>query len=100
MSIIELDCANLASSGLICAHIRRYYPGLAGEPPVFCIFSDSQLPPGFRIESTPSDTGDECHREVFDVSNGQLKKLRERELGTYFICEESGYRSLTLADVS
>lgn len=98
MSIIEVDCAR-ASTGLICAHIEKFYPAVGGKPPVFCIFSDAELPDGYSMTSTPSDTGDDCHREV-DASNRQLKKMRERPRGGYSTCVNGEVRAVNADDIA
>lgn len=97
MSIFEVDCAQLASAS-ICAHIAAFYPSVAGDPPVMCIFSDTELPAGYTMQHTLSDTNDECHREVF-AGNGPLKNMRDRPLDAYTICDGGVLRALTVADV-
>jgi hypothetical protein len=99
MSVVELDCAT-ADGGLICDHIHKFYPEVGGTPAVFCIFSDAELPVGFTVQETLSDTGDECHREVDGVSNKQLKKMRDRALGSYSICDGGVPRPLDVNDVA
>src|SRR4051794_2108934 len=71
MSVFDVDCAK-ASSQTICAHIQRYYPHQSGDPPIFYIVEESELPPDSDILSTMSTTGDECHREIAGVSNNRL----------------------------
>jgi len=101
LSVFDVDCALAASGGVICAHIRRFYPEQGGDPPVFMVIEDAELPAGFRFDVNPSDTGDDCHREIDGVSARALKKaLMSRPWQTYFICDPNGQRALTRADVA
>lgn len=99
MSTFELECA-VAASGVVCQHIAEFYPHVAGDPAVFCQINDDELPQGFGVEITPSDTNDACHREIIDVSNGALKRgLRnKRHWSNFFICTEAGSRPLAEGD--
>ena len=99
MSVVEVECA-ANTSRVICDHLNSFYSGVGGEPPVFCRFSDRELPVGTEILSTPSDSGDLCHREVHNVSNNALKKMRYRTLENFSICDLYGSRSVTEADVA
>jgi hypothetical protein len=100
MSVFELTCAE-AASGLVCDHIRTFYKSIGGEPPVFYILEETELPPGYKIEAVRSDSGDECHRDVTGVSNGQIKKAFKdrRHWNNFFICDGSDYRPLRQEDV-
>ena len=73
-SIISAECIEDTGRS-ICTHVRQFYPKVSGEPSVFWKFEESVLPDGYRIEQTTSDSADECHHAVHDVSNNQLKKL-------------------------
>src|SRR4051794_6937893 len=73
MSVFDRLCAE-ATSGVICEHIAQFYHGLAGDPAVFYILNDNELPPDFSVIETLSDTGDACHREIMDVGNSALKR--------------------------
>jgi hypothetical protein len=69
MSVFELTCAENAS-GLICAHIEKFYKGV------------------------------DCHCDVTGVSNGRLKKtFKDRHWSAFFICDSSEYRPLCQQDV-
>lgn len=67
---------------------------------MFCELNDNELPEGFLVTPTLSDTGDECHREIDNVGNGALKKrLRaKRGWGNFYICDGAGARPLTQDD--
>lgn len=98
---VILEACGAAASGSICAHIRRHYPGIGGEPPVFWPFDDSVLPAGHVIEQDTSDAGDDCHHVVKGVTNGTLKRnfVDKWELSDLAICDNGTYRPLTAADV-
>jgi hypothetical protein len=69
------------SGASICEHIRKYYPNVGGEPPVFWIFDEAILPHGARLVQKRSDTGDDCHFNIAtDKSNNfnALNKGSER----------------------
>ncbi len=101
MSIIDRICAEGVSGGLICHHIRVFYPAISGEPPIFYILQDNELPSGFTLRETLSDTGDKCHREVDDVSDNQLYKAfkNKREPHMFFTCDGTEPRRLTAQDL-
>jgi hypothetical protein len=101
MSVIQLECARNESGDLVCNHIRQYYPDVSGEPPVFFVFDETQLPAGSLIDQVaPQQMGDDpCHYNVTGVGDGQLKKLRKRNWSEYSICDNGTYRSVTQADV-
>ena len=100
MSIFEVECAT-AASGVICAHIEKFYPHIAGDPAVFCRIDATELPAGSHLEHTQSDLGDECHREVEGVGNKALKRhfRAKRDWTNFFICTELGARRLQECDL-
>jgi len=100
MSVFERACAE-ATSGSICRHIEVYYSVLSGVPPVFYIIEEEELPTGYDIKPTVSDTGDKCHREVDGVSGKSIKKAfdNKRALHLFHICDVAAFRSLTNEDV-
>src|SRR5262245_14865291 len=74
-SIVQLGCVN-ATGKSICDHARTYYsPEVRGEPPIFWIFGEDNLPDGYRLEQKRSASGDDCHYNLHNVSNSGLKKL-------------------------
>lgn len=99
MSVIETECA-LISSGEICSHIERFYPHISGEPAIFCRIPVSELPIGAEVRVTPSDLGDDCHREIEGVGNGALKKhfRAKRHFTNFYICDGRGPRKLEESD--
>ena len=100
MSIFDRDCAE-AASGLICAHIEQFYKGLGGDPPVFYLLDENELPAGFVMTPTPSDSGDVCHFEVDGCSNKRLYKAFKDKCGwqKFHTCENGEIRPLAEADV-
>lgn len=84
---------------MIATHIEKFYPALSGEPPVYVVFSDDDLPEGATVAVTPSDSGDLCHREIDGVGNNALKKsLMALPPERYMICDEAGDREMISAD--
>src|SRR5271157_6284194 len=73
ISVVEHECLS-ALSYSVCAHIRRFYAAVAGEPPIFWQFSFEILPETVHIEITPSNTGDGCHRDLMGLSDDQAKE--------------------------
>jgi hypothetical protein len=76
-SVIQLACVAGAS---ICQHIRKYYPDVGGDPPVFWIFDEAILPKDCRLAQKRSDSGDDCHFNIIstgseNVLNKALRKL-------------------------
>jgi len=99
MSVFEVECAK-ANSGLICDHIKAFYENVGGEPPVFYILNETELPTGYGIQQRTSDSGDECHHDVVSISNNRLKKaFKDLHWSAFFICDGSDYRALTQTDV-
>lgn len=98
LSVFDPDCA-IATSGLIEAHVKRFYPQLAGHPPIYIAFEDADLPQGAVVTATPSDSGDLCHREIDGVSNNALKKaLMALPEDRYKICDPAGDKTVGEAE--
>jgi len=100
MSVFERQCGE-AKSGSICRHIAAFYAEQSGQPPVFYIIEDDELPNGFTMKHTKSETGDDCHREVDGVSGSSIKKAfdKKRHWSLFKICDGGSYRGVTEADV-
>lgn len=96
--MFDPDCA-VAASGLIANHVQKFYPDLSGNPPIYLAFDDDDLPEGVIVKATPSDTGDDCHREIDGVGNGALKRaLMALPADKFMICDPAGERQLSGAD--
>src|SRR3989344_1738514 len=98
ISVIDPSC--IEDKGRpVCEHIRAFYPTF-GNPPIFWEFSTGILPGGFTLSNDPSPSGDDCHRNIRDVSSNKAKGLfadawqNRRE--NFYICEGSDYRALQL----
>lgn len=99
LSLVCKACAEAASSGLICEHIRKFYPNIASDPAVFLFIKDTELPKDSKIIETLSDTGDTCHREVVEAKEKHLKRAFMAKSWTEaFICDGGTYRPLEKRD--
>src|SRR5436305_12774563 len=67
ISVFDKFCA-LETSGAVCQHIREYYAGQAGDPPIYWEIPNDLQPANCRVEIKESSTGDLCHRDIFDWS--------------------------------
>jgi len=87
-----------------------FYPErISGNPPIFFIFDENDLPDGYEIKrenSIPDNDypEDECHCNIYGISRNRAKKWlkdRGREPKDMLICLSDGtYRPLTVADIS
>lgn len=100
MSVVERGCAE-ALSGQLCRHARQFYATIAGEPPIFYILDESELPSGASLVRDPNDSGDPCHREVAGAGNNALyKAFRLKRAPEFFwICDGASARKLERADI-
>lgn len=99
----------MAKSGTPCDHILvHYHERISGNPPVFFIFEQSELPEGHDLKHEPSiaDHGypvDDCHCNIYGLEEGPAKKWlirRGREPQHMLICEADGtYRQATLDEI-
>jgi len=104
-SIVLEECG-ITKSGSLCDHIRHYYPGIGGEPPVFWRFDDSALTEPCVIEQVDGPNGDKCHYEIKSKTSRKAlnKSLRSHskgwEISDLTICDAVlGQRQLTLEDL-
>src|SRR4051794_40270187 len=83
ISVIDKGCAVDASPNL-CEHLTHYYDErTTGDPPVFFIFNEEELPSNYRLEQHTSASGDICHYNIQDVSNNRAEKwFKNRPRGT------------------
>jgi hypothetical protein len=101
LSVFEVECAENTSITL-CAHIRPFYPLLTGDPAIFYVMNESEIPQSGRIVDIPSATGDECHRQIMDVSTTAMKKAfqNKRTPELFYICDPvMGVRALIESDL-
>lgn len=100
MSVFELECAQ-ATSGVVCAHVDRFYPHVAGDPVIFYQLETSELPTEHSVNQSPSDTGDECHHEIDATNSALYKKFRQKRDWQHFqICDQGQPRPMTADDVA
>lgn len=104
LSVFDVECAEHASSGLICQHVRKYYPTQGGDPPVLMFIEEGDLPPGCALDANRSDSGDDCHREVIAKGKSLIKALKrslmDRHWSTLKVCAPDGIRDLTAEDIA
>lgn len=101
MSVFELPCAEAASGGVVCAHIHKFYPNIVGTPVVFYVINDDELPAAHNIIPYPSDTGDECHRDIDATNNSLYKAFKaKRDWGNFMTCDAGQIRAMTAEDTS
>src|SRR5260370_26499533 len=99
MSVVHRGCID-ARPAVICAHIREYYHGQTGEPPVFYLFPDGDLQPGSTFKQSRSESEDDCNHEMEGIKDKKLWNFFKKiHWSTFFICDNSGYRNLTQTDV-
>jgi hypothetical protein len=76
---------------------------VSGNPPVFFIFPEEELPEGYELKQQITKEGDYCHYNILGVSNGRAEKWfkrRPRGPENFLICNGDGtYRQLTLEDI-
>jgi hypothetical protein len=103
-SVVQLACVVAAGSN-ICPHVRKFYPDVGGDPPVFWIFDEAILPKDCRLVQKRSDTGDDCHFNIVSTGsdnalNKALRKLlKTQPLETFRICNSGYDRPVTRADL-
>ena len=87
-SVIDTTCVGGKRQPLICCHIREFYPDIAGDPPIYWEFEEGTLPDGYSIVVTRSASGDDCHRDIQDVSDHRLAKyFKTAALEDLMICD-------------
>ena len=101
ISLIDKEC--IAGTGLsTCEHIRRYYQPTIGDVVIFWEIP-SNLPAGGRLEQETTDSGDDCHYNLRDLSDNQAKqyfKSKTPSLEGFRICDDDHHRELTLEDIT
>ena len=105
LSVVSLPCVSNKASNP-CDHGRAYYPNIAGDAPIFFVFVPSEIFGECSLEEVPSDSGDDCHRNLKGVSDKQAKKLMQNKLpvgnvnfSQFKICAQDGIRAITQADI-
>src|ERR1043166_3215694 len=99
ISVFDGQCAE-QTSGSICAHARAFYRKVAWEPPIFWRFDDAILPSGYHLDPVPSDTDDNCHRNIEGFSDNRAKNFFKKLPNPLFeICDDDTPRELTKEDI-
>ena len=101
ISVFCQKCA-VEISGTICGHIQNYYSDVSGEPPVYWEFDSKILPSTHVIKESPSASGDECHRDIMNLSKRDAEQVFKKNTNypdSFKICLPcGGDRSLSIAD--
>lgn len=79
ISVFDANCAlgdDLGAPRSICGHIARFYGHFATEPLVYWRFELEDLAQGANphLAHVPSDSGDECHRDIHGLSRNEATK--------------------------
>ena len=104
ISVVDRGCAVAASADL-CAHLVRYYEErVAGNPPVFFIFDENELPSDYKLEQQTTISGDVCHYNIHGISANRAEKWfkrRPRGPESFWICNGDGtYRRPTAEELT
>ena len=98
ISVFDTRCAVEHSDGE-CPHIGRYYPCVAGEPPVFWRIDPCLLPKDCWLTCESSTTGDTCHRNLHGLARGRRRSMiKGLSIEDLEICDGDGHRPLTPND--
>src|SRR5258708_6958154 len=88
-SVFDTACAcpgESVASNCVCRHIAQFYSAIAPEPCVYWVFDpaifNSQLPgsPEPVLVKIASKSGDDCHRNMHNVSDTRFDKFRRKQL--------------------
>lgn len=79
ISVFEEVCAR-GKSTTVCKHIPTFYSNFDGNPVIFCKISLETLKEfggceNLELINTPSDSGDDCHRDILNVSDKVCRKF-------------------------
>ena len=103
ISVFLESCAREISHNSICEHIHTFYKEIAGEPVLYCRIEIAHLSaaPGFenmQLGVTPSGSGDDCHRDITNVTNGQSRKYAKNHFRppSVFMCCDGEERELNI----
>ena len=92
ISVIASECIERLSPS-ICWHIRYFYSEVSRGPAIFWRFAAEILPTGCRLEQQDSATGDVCHYNIVNLSDGEARQLFQRyasDLAAFQLCEADG----------
>ena len=101
ISVIDEDCIRRLGNS-VCDHIRGYYPGVYGEPPVFWRVRDDAYR-GRTVTQSDSFSGDRCHHDIVGLTDKEARRVfKTVPIEEFQICDpnaDNGTRSLTTADL-
>ena len=99
ISVVSRKCAENVSHN-VCRHIGNFYPRIAGTPIVVWEIPNEKIPSFCRIEQGVSDTGDECHHEIFDWERSDAEKtIKNVSVTDLEICIGEELRNLQIEDL-
>ncbi len=99
LSVVERICVENKSVS-IEFHARKFYPTKVGPKVMFWQFDIKILPPEANANPELSDTGDDCHYNIFGVSNARLRAVFiNRALSDFSIADGGIIRPLEIADM-
>ena len=106
LSVVSNDCA-VRKSGDICSHIRKFYGNtrIVSDPPIFWAFLKEILQIEVRVVMEDGESGDECHCNVYGVTQQQAKQFfkafqKRHGITNFSFCDPKvGLRSLAVEDL-
>lgn len=100
ISVFEEECA-IQASGSKCAHIRKFYPTVTGEPPIFWEVPSSTFgKQGCHCEQIISDTGDPCHHNIMGIPEKEARRIIiSVPTHEFMLCDSQGIRPLQESDL-
>lgn len=99
ISVIDLDCANLAS-GDACQHCARYYAAISGIPIIFWQIPNQVTEDGCQVEQETTESGDVCHYNIRGLSDNRARKtIIKVPIEDLTICADGGPRQMTRDDL-
>ena len=89
ISLVDTECVSRKATP-ICRHLARYYLNLIGQGPVIYWHVPTDQIDEDDIHSTPSTSGDECHRDLRGFSHGRSNRFfrRHHRWADIHICED------------
>jgi hypothetical protein len=101
ISVVDGECVN-RSGRSICAHFRKYYSRVAGEPPIFLEIPQEYIPTKSSI--VESGSSKRCHKLIAGLSKKEMLSMskamtRNIPINQFRICDGTGSRELTIEDV-
>lgn len=90
----------------MCGHIAKHYSHAAGDPILYWLIKDNEIPTECQIIPKPEipDGCDECHYEIKGWKDNHRRKFFKRAqeesgLDMFRICADEGERTLVEGDI-